>query len=122
MKILIAILVVSFLTGCTIGNGRICAPQTPAAYCDKEAYEKLAHPQPYGAHWVKEGMTREKRLEEFIECNGSSSLKQGYEIQYGQSNDAFFAGFNAHVTKVAACMRSKGYSYLENCSEQCMYP
>lgn len=29
------------VTGCTIGNGRICGPQTPRANCDKEVLERL---------------------------------------------------------------------------------
>ena len=46
------------MIACTIGNGQICGPQTPAAYCDKIAYERLKYPKPYGAHWIKDGMIR----------------------------------------------------------------
>nr|CUV13268.1 protein of unknown function [Ralstonia solanacearum] len=38
---------ITLLSGCTIGNGHVCGPQTPALYCDREAYEKLMHPKPY---------------------------------------------------------------------------
>ena len=44
IKILI-LFCLSGLIGCTIGNGHICGPQTPQAYCDREAYERLIHPK-----------------------------------------------------------------------------
>lgn len=37
-----AMLACAFLVaGCTVGNGRICGPQTPRANCDKEVLERL---------------------------------------------------------------------------------
>lgn len=29
------------VSGCLIGNGRICGLQTPMIYCDKEAFDRL---------------------------------------------------------------------------------
>src|SRR5574343_205841 len=109
MKI-IYLLPVLVLHGCAIGNGHICGPQTPQAYCDKEAYEKLMHPKPYGAHWVKEGMTREGRKHDFKECGGDSvTFKEGYEMQRDQTTVDYFEGLNKHTLKVHSCMRAKDY-------------
>lgn len=111
------------LNGCTIGNGHICGPQTPAAYCDKDAYEKLMYPKPYGAHWVKEGMTLETRKHDFTECGGDSvTFKVGYEKQRDQTTADYFEGLNKHTMKVHSCMRAKDYIYLEKCDARCIYP
>ena len=67
MKYLFTFLLIG---GCTFGNGQICGPQTPIAYCDKEAYEKLAHPKPYGTRWIKDGASDEQRLVDIAECGG----------------------------------------------------
>jgi len=98
------------LTGCGIGgfwmNGN---PNHSPTY-------------PYGARWVKAGMTRESRLSEFMQCGGYENLREGFEIQPNQPTTDFFKGYNAHVTQVSACMRSKGYSYLEQCDARCLHP
>lgn len=111
------------LSGCTIGNGHICGPQTPAAYCDKDAYEKLMHPKPEGAHWIKEGMTRERRRDDYKECGGDSiTFKSGYERQHDQTTADYFDGLKKHTLKVYSCMRAKDYIYLEQCDARCLYP
>jgi hypothetical protein len=88
------------LTACTIGNGRICGPQTPAAHCDKEAYERLKYPKPYGAHWIKEGMTAAKQPDDPNDIKAMARLTKEW----------------------AECMRDRGYVYLEYCDERCQHP
>lgn len=78
--------------------------------------------KPYGAHWIKEGMTIESRLSDFTQCGGFGNMREGYEIQPNQSTTDFFKGYNLHVTQVAACMRAKGYTYLEQCDARCLHP
>lgn len=78
--------------------------------------------KPYGAHWIKEGMTRESRRADFVQCDGGADLREGYEVKSGQSNRDFFEGFNAHTKELLACMKSKNYVYLPECDERCMYP
>ncbi|WP_417550434.1 hypothetical protein [Methylophaga sp.] len=115
------------LSACTIGNGRICGPQTPAAHCDKEAYERLKYPKPYGAHWIKEGMTKESRLDDTTACGSGRTeyvLFSEDKIQAAKKpedpNDIKAMG---RLTKEwAECMRDRGYVYLEYCDERCQYP
>jgi hypothetical protein len=130
--------VVIFLMGCTIGNGHICGPQTPVAYCDKEAYEKLMHPKPYGAHWIKEGMTREMRLQDLESCGNSKSLNPGFTDAMIRAetlpNDVVSPrSYNKDLIdnpqaearlgkKRMLCMQSKGYSWLEQCDARCLHP
>ena len=81
------------LTACTIGNGRICGPQTPAAHCDKEAYERLKYPKPYGAHWIKEGMTKESRREDIAECGAKGNVLASYvEVSETEWNESSVLG------------------------------
>jgi hypothetical protein len=104
------------LGGCTIGNGHICGPQTPAAYCDADAYEKLMHPKPYGAHWVKEGMTEEQRLDDIEQCGSGRTLYVGFgaiklkaERREGETSD--FAAEERLSKAWSKCMEAKGYRY-----------
>jgi hypothetical protein len=79
--------------------------------------------KPYGAHWVKERMTREARIFDFKECGGDSvTLKAGYEIQRDQTTSDYFEGLNKHTLKVHSCMRTKGYVYIDTCDARCLYP
>jgi len=58
---IISVIGLSLLAGCTIGNGHICGPQTPLAYCDRDAYERLVHPRGLGEYWEKHFKTHIKR-------------------------------------------------------------
>jgi hypothetical protein len=79
--------------------------------------------KPYGAHWIKDEMTRDSRRHDFKECGGDSvSFKAGYEKQLDQTTADYFAGLNKHTLKVHACMRAKDYIYLEQCDARCHYP
>ena len=119
------------LSGCTIGNGHICGPQTPQAYCDKEAYEKLAHPKPYGAHWIKEGMTGESRHRDSWACGAANTVhaadhvvftpEQRQEVRMVADKDDY-APDKRLLEHWRLCMRDKGYTYLEECDARCMYP
>ena len=89
----------------------------------KERTEYLNSIKPYGAHWVKEGMTRDSRRHDFKECGGDSiSFKAGYEKQRDQTTADYFEGLNKHTLKVHSCMRAKDYIYLEQCDARCLYP
>jgi hypothetical protein len=79
--------------------------------------------KPYGAHWIKDGMTKESRRHDFKECGGDSvSFKAGYEKQPDQTTADYFEGLNKHTLKVHSCMRAKDYMYLEQCDTRCLYP
>lgn len=115
------------LTACTLGNGRICGPQTPAAHCDKVAYERLKYPKPFGAHFIKEGMTKESRLDDTVACGSGrteyvlfsdekiQAAKQPEDINDFKAKERL----NKHWVN---CMRAKGYVYLEYCDTRCLYP
>lgn len=73
MKLKLVMMAVVLITsGCTIGNGHICGPQTPAAYCDREAYEELMHPKPYIDKWEKPGASPETRRQDSASCGGET--------------------------------------------------
>jgi hypothetical protein len=120
MKTLHVLLSCLLIVGCTIGNGHICGPQTPAAYCDKEAYEYLMYPKPYGAHWIKEGMTRETHLSDWIQCGGSADLDDGVEAKSGMTNKEFYDGLRTHRAHIRSCMGSRGYVWIETCDQRCL--
>lgn len=127
IKQLFTICASCLLTACTLGNGRICGPQTPAAHCDKEAYERLKHPKPFGAHFIKEGMTKESRREDIEACGAKGNESVNFlphEIQAAkQPEDPNDIKAMGRLTKKwAECMRSKGYVYLKYCDTRCQYP
>jgi len=79
--------------------------------------------KPYGAHWVKEGLTRESRRADFMACGGAQDLREGYPIKPEETIQQFFAGRREHINHVLLpCMQSKGYVYQHQCDERCLHP
>ena len=58
------------LTACAIGNGRICGPQTPMAYCDAAAMQALMNPSSYRDYWAKEGGSEAEKRLDWVSCGG----------------------------------------------------
>lgn len=78
--------------------------------------------KPYGAHWVKEGMTREGRVTDWLECGGSVGLNDGYERTSGMSNKNYFDGLNLRRKQIRECMDARNYQWIEQCDARCLYP
>ncbi|WP_247313328.1 hypothetical protein [Ralstonia pseudosolanacearum] len=111
---------IALLSGCTIGNGHICGPQTPAAYCDREAYEKLMHPKPYIEKWERQGATSETRDQDSANCGGGSgSHAPGFsqkrineEKRPGENENAAYSRLFDNWER---CMIKKGYRFTGKC-------
>ena len=102
------------------------------------AAEILMYPTPYGAHWIKEGMTRETRLQDLASCGNSRSLSPGFPDalirEETLSTDAASPrSYNKDLIdnpqaeerlgeKRMLCMQAKGYRWLDNCDISCLYP
>ncbi len=97
-----------------------------------EAAERLRHPSPYGARWVKEGMTRESRLADWVACGGGMDLQDGFRkwIQ-PEAWESFWPQKETHSKRVWSCMQAKGYDYknpqlpgkADECTPNiCLYP
>ena len=116
IKTLLGIMFTINLSGCLYG-------QCFDGPCALERAKIIKSIKPYGAHWVKEGMSRDSRRHDFKECGGDSvSFKAGYEKQRDQTTADYFEGLNKHTLKVHSCMRAKDYIYLEQCDARCLYP
>lgn len=112
------VLMVASLSGCYIGPGGICGPQTPIYYCQSKADQEKMRPKPYGAHWVKEGMTREESINDWVRCGGHPSGS------FSPSNEILSAGEKIGVSRedtrrtmeiqADACMVSLGYRFLRD--------
>jgi hypothetical protein len=111
MKISIYLSIFLSLSGCGIGGHWMTG--------DPSAGKNV---KPYGAHWVKEGMTREARKNDWIQCGGAQGLNDGYERTSNISNKDFFDGLNLHRKKIRSCMDGKGYRWKEQCDASCLYP
>ncbi len=106
MKRLFAVLVPLLLSGCLLES---------VGPIDRSI-------KPYGAHWIKEGMTREMRIADWLQCGGTSELGDGYEKKSTMTNKDFFDGLNLHRRKIRICMDKKNYQWIEQCDHSCMYP
>lgn len=111
MKISIYLAIALSLSGCGIGGHWMTG--------DPSAGKNV---KPYGAHWVKEGMTRESRRADFVACGGAHDLNTGYVIKPGITVQQSFAASNEHVNRVLACMQTKGYVYQHHCDARCLHP
>jgi hypothetical protein len=101
----------TLLAGCVIGNGTICGPQTPRAYCDREAYEKLTNPKGYGEFFTKTGMTRESWREDWVACGGRDDGAYGIDAPSGSTTAALTAARDKKVDELSGCMQSRGYEF-----------
>lgn len=99
------------LTGCVIGNGTICGPQTPRAYCDREAYERLTHPKTYGEFFTKTGLTKESWRADWVTCGGMSNGTYSSGVPSGSPNAVSNAANENKIKELSACMQSKGYEF-----------
>ena len=89
------------------------------------------HPKPYGAHWIKEGMTREGRREDSWTCGAAATTHAadgpifgdnqiGRERKSSDQND--YGPRGRLLDQWRSCMTAKGYLYLEQCDARCMHP
>lgn len=131
---MLCLLVAVSLSGCSIGPGGICGPQTPIYYCQSKADQEKMRPKPYGAHWVKEGMTREGRRSDLMAC-GAVGGQEDVRFKEEQIEATRQAGdpntINAYLRLrelLGQCMSARGYQpvgdlkYLGGCDARCMYP
>ena len=96
-----------------------------------EARERLVNPLPYGARWVKEGMTRESRLADWVACGGGRDLQTGFR---SSSSNESWADYELQrvpfIRRQTECMQSKGYEFKfhsrpglpDQCDARCLYP
>jgi hypothetical protein len=110
-KLLLVAGAINTLVACTFGNGRICGPQTPMAYCNKESYEKLYHPKAYGEHWTKPSMTKESWREDWVACGGMSNGQYSGGAPEGSTTQVMLEYQTKERKKLDTCMQSKGYEY-----------
>ncbi|MDP4837896.1 MAG: hypothetical protein NWS01_12235 [Burkholderiales bacterium] len=115
-KIIISITVLLSLTGCLYG-------QCMDGPCAFERAEIIANIKPYGAHWIKEGMTRESRRFDFVQCGASEDLRDGYTEWFSSvPYEVYSKGKGQHIRALADCMKTKGYLSLDQCDASCLYP
>lgn len=97
-----------------------------------EAAERLRHPYPYGARWVKEGMTRESRLADWVACGGGVNLNNGFRTNiHGELMRQYLDDMENHSKKLSSCIQAKGYTFKyysrpglpDECDARtCLYP
>lgn len=83
--------------------------------------------KPYGAHWIKDGMTKESRLDDTVACGSGRTeyvlFSDDKILAAKRPDDPNDIKAMGRLTKEwAECMRDKGYVYLEYCDERCQYP
>jgi hypothetical protein len=105
-RLCISIVISILLTACVIGNGQICGPQTPMAYCDKVALESLLHPKSLIDDWGKAGVISEGKVHDWIACGGS--------------RDGNYAASVSDFDQIQRCMLQKGYLYTGKCDNEIM--
>jgi len=119
MKTLLVLFTGAVLTACTFGPNGICGPQTPAAYCDKDAYQRLLHPKPYIEYWEKAEGSDSERKRDSTECGGGGS---DYAPSFGtrKIQEAKRVGETDDETRMRLeaewrnCMGMKGYRFTRS--------
>lgn len=121
--ILVSSSLIFLLTGCFVSE--------LGSMSGKERIEYLKSIKPYGAHWIKEGMTRESRRADSWSCGAANTVIAADGVIFSAEkraaarlpSDQNDYGPDGRLTKEwIGCMQSKGYVYLENCDARCLYP
>jgi hypothetical protein len=95
------------------------------------AREEILNRPPLGARWVKDGMTRESRLVDWVACGGGGNLQDGFrDWMDPESRKSYFDGWDQHMSHLSTCMQSKGYIFRnlqkpglpDQCDASCLYP
>lgn len=89
--------------------------------------------KPYGAHWIREGMSRESRRKDLADCGSING--ENVRFPDDQMKKARLPGdpneIAAHLRlreQLGACMVNRGYravgdlKYLGGCDDRCMHP
>jgi hypothetical protein len=113
LKTLVIICLIASLSGCLYG-------QCFDGPCAFERAKMIESVKPYGAHWIKDAMTRESRIVDWLECGGGENLSDGYERKSGITNKEYFDGLNSRRKQLRNCMDSKGYNWIEQCDTRCL--
>lgn len=127
IRMLLLVSVTINLSGCLYG-------QCINGPCALERARILQSIKPYGAHWVKEGMTREGRRSDLMAC-GAVGGQEDVRFKEEQIEATRQAGdpntINAYLRLrelLGQCMSARGYQpvgdlkYLGGCDARCMYP
>ena len=112
---------VILISGCGIGGVWLEPSSRP-----------LSPSYPYGARWVKEGMTRESRLTDWVACGGGVNLSNGFRTNiHGELMRQYLDDMENHSKKLSSCIQAKGYTFKyfqrpsvpDECTVQiCLYP
>ncbi|WP_143277176.1 hypothetical protein [Bordetella genomosp. 1] len=102
------------LSGCTIGNGRICGPLTSPAYCDREAYQKLVHPTPIRDEWEQASANSDERKKDWMDCGGSVNGDYGIS-EKDMDGRSIEEASRIKFYDIQRCMMKKGYRYTSSC-------
>ena len=74
--------------------------------------------KPYGAHWIKEGMTREEQLNDWVSCGGdrSGSFSPSIKTLSGGEGTGVSREQTRRRLEVEAdsCMINLGYRFIRN--------
>ncbi|PWF20772.1 hypothetical protein DD235_16650 [Corticimicrobacter populi] len=101
------------LSGCLYG-------QCINGPCSLERKRMLNSIKPYSDYWVKDGMTQESRLRDWVDCggqsNGNFSLDRSKRIP-GESSETFRTRLEFDFQ---VCMIRHGYHYTGDCSSEYM--
>ena len=113
--ILVSGSLIFLLTGCFVSE--------LGSMSGRERIEYLKSIKPYGAHWIKEGMTRESRITDWLQCGGGGRLSDGYKDWLSSVPYEIYAqGKSVHIQNLTTCMQAKSYFYLEQCDARCLHP
>lgn len=93
---------------------------------------------PFGARWVKEGMTRDHRKADWMECGGAADLQDGFRTKFEfESFDSYWKQLSIHNNELWKCMTARNYHYFNDgyafgdpklpgnnnrCDTRCLYP
>ncbi len=112
--------IIFFASGCTIGNWRICGPQTPAIYCDAKALDALLNPRPYIDLWEKPGVSAAEKKSDWVECGGKTDgdfvpTEAMIAVWRSSEGASKLSAYQMASAQFQRCFLGKGYVWTGRC-------
>jgi hypothetical protein len=108
------------LGGCTVGNWRICGPQTPAIYCDAKALNEMLNPRPSIDKWEKPGGSPSEKLADWIDCGGQPDgnfvpTEAMQDVWRGLEETSKLSAYQLARVQFQRCVLGKGLRWTGLC-------
>lgn len=120
MKRIVTFCLIMLLCSLATACYKSCASGDPLGlftHCPKETRDALMHPKPLFYDWQKNGVSQEKKIQDWIECGGRRDGSYTTPDRLPEEKDDFAAS-KRKFYQIQRCMLINGYNFTGKCDNQ----